>query len=173
MRPLTQILLIVLLAGALGARPGHARGPMHGPLPADQRELIHAMAAANDELTREVAFTDVGYTARTTSENPEIAAMLQKHVSYMQKRVGSGAMVRRWDPAFEEMFRYHDDMTVAVTEIDGGLEAHVMGTTPEAILVAHNHARIISDFVSRGLPAVQSEHPPVVPGEDAGDHPEQ
>jgi hypothetical protein len=156
-----MILRAILIALSLGIATDRATAqpPMRGPLPAEQRQHIHQMAAAHEKIVREVELTDTGYVARTTSDDPQIVAMLHAHVAYMQKRLASGAMVRRWDPAFVEMVEHHSDIDATITELDDGLEVEVTAATFDAIAVAHNHARIVSGFVQEGMPAVQRTHP--------------
>ncbi len=141
--------LLLLLASAAAA---------FGPPPPEQRDLIHRLAGSHEKISREVELTDDGYVARTTSADAEVAGWLKSHVTYMKERMGSGAPVRRWDPAFEEMFRHHGDLTVEITELDDGLRVTVRGATPEAIAVARNHATIISGFAELGFEAVQRTH---------------
>ncbi len=137
---------------------GFAQRPMRGPLPEEQRRLIYEMARDHEKITREVELTASGYRARTTSADTEIVAMLKAHVAYMKKCLASGAMVRRWDPAFVELVAHHEDISAEIIELDNGLEVRVTGATPAAVRVAQNHARIVSGFVNEGEAAVQREH---------------
>ena len=154
----------ILLLIWIGLAPQVALGqrPMRGPLPDEQRQLIHAMASAHDKFMREVELTETGYVAKTTSEDPEIVAMLQEHVAYMKKRIDGGGMVRRWDPAFVELLAHHEDIEVTIAELENGLEVVVEGKTPQAIEVAQNHANIVSGFVDLGFEAVHREHSAVL-----------
>jgi hypothetical protein len=60
------------------------------------------------------------------------------------------------------MFHHHADLSVYVLKVRGGVEVRVDGATPEAILVAQNHANIISEFAEMGMEALQATHPAVV-----------
>ena len=132
---------------------------MGGPLPDEQKEIIREMAARHQELKREVTMTNDGYTATTTTDNKELAAKLKAHLSYMEKRLESKAMVRRWDPAFVEMVEYYDLLETEILPLENGVKVTVKGKTPDAIKVAQNHAKIVSGFAKEGQPAVQREHP--------------
>lgn len=135
---------------------------MRGPLPSEQREIIHYMAEHHTELVRKVTMLEDGYEASTTTSNKELARKLKQHFRYMEKRIGSGAMVRRWDPAFEEMVKFHDQITTKVEYLDNGIKVLVTGKTPEGIKVAHNHAKIVTGFTKEGATAVGREHEAVV-----------
>ena len=147
-----------LLGLALAAPVAHGRPAMRGPLPAEQRDLIHHMAQEHESIDRQVEFTDSGYVATTTSDDPELAEVLRAHVAYMKARLDSGAMVRRWDPAFREMVAHHGDLVTTIEKLESGLRMTVTGNTPDAVKVARNHARIVSGFVEEGQVAVAREH---------------
>lgn len=132
---------------------------MGGPLPDEQKAILHEMATRYRELHREVVVTPDGYTATTTTENKELAAQLKAHLAYMEKRLESKAMVRRWDPAFVELVKYYDQLDTEVSPLPNGVKVTVKGKSLEAIQVARNHAKIITGFVENGAAAVQREHP--------------
>ncbi len=153
----TKFSALWIAASFLPVALSSAEDSFRGPLPERQREIIHRMAADHEKIHREVELNEKGYTARTTSDDPEIAALLKEHFAYMKKRMGAGAMVRRWDPAFVEMVEHHDDIEVTGKEIEKGLEVRVVGKTEDAINVAKNHAEIISGFVRTG--EIHEKHP--------------
>ena len=155
--------LIVISVGMLLLNPVWARPAFRGPLPQEQKDIIQYLAEHHRELRRQVTLTDKGYAAVTTSENPIVVEKLKTHFDYMEKRLGSGAMVRRWDPAFVEMVSYYDQLESEITPLSDGMKITVTGKTPEAVLVAQNHARIVTGFVGEGQSAVQQEHPAVIP----------
>lgn len=154
--PLARLVFCGLVVGLVGQVMAQER--MRGPLPPEQRAAIAFLAEHHKELKREVTLSDDGYTATTTSENAEVSKRLREHFAYMKKRMESGAMVRRWDPAFVEMVQYHYQIKTEVTELENGIRVKVTGTTPEGVQVARNHAKIISEFVKRGFPAVHEPH---------------
>lgn len=135
--------------------------PMNGPLPEEQRNIIHDLAQRHTELKRKVTLTKKGYTATTTTPNKDLADMLKKHVTYMKKRLDSEAMVRRWDPAFAEMVDHYDDLEATIELIKGGVKATIQGKTPEAIKIAQNHAKIVTAFTKNGSDELHEEHPAI------------
>ncbi len=162
MKPFKTTFLFLCAATLSAALPLSVCGeePVRGPLPERQRDIIHRMAENHAKIRREVVPDAEGYSARTTSEDPETEAILREHFAYMKKRLGAGAMVRRWDPAFVEMLEHYADIVVTEKEIPGGLEVRVVGKTADAIKVAQNHAAIISGFVRTG--EVDKPHPKVL-----------
>lgn len=155
---------VVLFFGAttvlsLAKGPG-GKGAMRGPLPEEQRELINTLAKNHKKLNRKVTLNDKGYVATTTSGDQKLAEALKKHFRYMKKRLDSGAMVRRWDPAYAEMTAHYDKLEVKAEELKNGLKVTIVGKTPEAVKVAHNHAKIVTSFVKNGSDEVQKKHEP-------------
>jgi uncharacterized protein len=150
--------LVAFLAGVpVGAQPaGRGMSP-------EAQEQIHALFDGHEMIQRTVVQTKEGYTAVTESDDPKIAAALQKHVSQMAARLESGLQVRRWDPAFEEYVAYYGEMTHAFEKTDKGMKATVKGKTPLAIKVAQNHAVVVSAFAAHGWSEHDKRHPAVKP----------
>jgi len=130
-------------------------------MPAEARANIHALFDGHATITRTVEVTKTGYIAVTESSDPEVATALRGHVNQMSKRLESGLMVRRWDPAFAEYVEFYAQIEHEFTPTDRGLKATVTGKTPDAIRVARNHAQVISEFVADGWVGHDRSHPAV------------
>lgn len=52
-------------------------------------------------------------------------------------------------------------LEIEIEEIEGGVRVEVTGKTPDAILVAQNHANIISGFVKKGRAQMHATYPAV------------
>ena len=129
------------------------------------RENIHGLFDGHEKLHRKVEVTDTGYRSTTTSDDPAIVKMLQTHVREMKKRLKSGLMVRRWDPAYEEFANHYDDIDIEITDIENGISVVAKGTNEEARKVARNHAGIIGKFIEHGWSEHDNLHPAVLSGE--------
>lgn len=150
---------------AQGPGRGQGRGQGRGPGgPGGFQEAIHTLFDNHEKIKRTVEMTDTGYTSRTVSDDPEIAKTLQKHVKEMQDRLGSGMMIRRWDPAFAELVEHYQEIDHEFKEVDGGVEMIARGKTPDAVKVAQNHARIVSGFVKKGPDQMHKTHPAALAG---------
>ena len=146
-------LAATLLLGCLSPSASIGQG-----LPAEARNQIHALFDHYESISRTVELTKTGYVAVTESEDPKVAAALKSHVAQMSKRLESGRMVRRWDPAFAEYVRHYDDMEHKIESTDKGLRVVVNGKTPVAVKVAQNHAGVIMDFAEHGWEAHDKRH---------------
>ncbi|MDF1851309.1 MAG: hypothetical protein P1U85_10780, partial [Verrucomicrobiales bacterium] len=163
MKLLSLLLASLILFSSLEARPP-GKGPAQGG--SDFRGVIHSLFANYEDFERKVEILENGYRAVTTSKDPKSAKLLQEHVIQMKERLDGGFGVRHWDPAFAELREHHEDMTIELEEITGGVSVSVMGKTPEAIQVAKNHAKIVSGFVEKGGEQMHATHPAVVSGKE-------
>lgn len=151
---------LLLIASALtltllaAPRAAYAQG-----MPKELHDNIHSLFDNHAKFTRKVEMTEKGYIAVTESSDPKLAKILREHVSQMRERLQSGLMVRRWDPAFPEFIAHYDDITHRVEATRNGLKITVAGKTPNAIKVAQNHAKIVSDFAANGWKAHDTSHP--------------
>lgn len=145
-------------AAAQGPGQGAGRGRGAGGGPGGFQEAIHTLFANHTKIKRTVELTKTGYKARTLSDDPVIASTLQKHVREMRERLGSGLMIRRWDPAFAELVEHYAEIDHEFKEVEGGVEMIATGTTPEAVKVIQNHARIVSGFVDKGPAQMHKSH---------------
>lgn len=152
-------LLLPLQAQGPGRGQGKGQGQGGGPGGGGFQEAIHKLFDNHDKIKRTVEMTDAGYKSRTVSDDPEIAKTLQKHVKEMRERLGSGMMIRRWDPAFAELVEHYEDIEHEFKEVDGGVEMVAKGKTPDAIKVVQNHAKIVSGFVKNGTKQMHETHP--------------
>lgn len=139
---------------------GHEKG--RGGMPDEFRDVIHGLFAAHEGIERKVEMTETGYRATTTSADPALAEKLQEHVAQMKGRLDTGKGVRRWDPAFEEFRRHYEEIETRIEPVDGGVVVEVRGTTPDAIAVAQNHARIVTGFVEKGEARHHATHEPAL-----------
>ncbi len=120
---------------------------------ADMRTIMQ-LFRNHGAIRRRVETIEGGVRAITESDDPEVAALLQAHVSSMYRRVEEGKLFTMMSPTLPTMFanarRYRRVLAltpkgVVVTE----------STTDQALertIVAH--AGEISGFVARGMPAM-------------------
>lgn len=145
--------LVAAFSATSCAQQGSGRG-----LPAEAREQIHALFDNHAKIHRELKLTATGYTATTESDDPKVAAALQKHVKQMEERLGSGLSVRRWDPAFAEYCDYYAEMDHTFTPTAKGVRMTVTGRNAAAIKIAQNHAKVVSAFAEQGWSEHDKKH---------------
>ena len=160
---------LCLMPNLEGAGKGKGQGKGHGHnqgqgMPEEMRKVIHGLFDDHDKIERKIELTESGYQAITTSKDPNVAELLQKHLDQMEARLKSGKMVRRWDPAYEELMRHYDNIDFEITEVEGGISVVATGKNEDAVRVARNHASIISQFVEYGWAEHDKTHPAVLTG---------
>jgi hypothetical protein len=145
--------LVAALSGTSCAQQGGGRG-----MPAEAQEQIHALFDNHAKISRDLKLTTTGYTATTESDDPKVAAALQKHVKQMQDRLKSGLSVRRWDPAFAEYCDHYDVLDHQFTATAKGVRMTVTGKNAVAIKIAQNHAKVVSAFAAHGWSEHDKKH---------------
>jgi hypothetical protein len=179
MKCLTYALVIALLAcsvtevtaqgrrfrGGRGAQGGH--GPGRGGPGRDKdflvdRDDFHFLLEHHDQIRRKVKQLKDGVETVTESDNQEVAAKIQKHVSAMYQRVENRRPIRMRDPLFAEIFRHADKIKMRVENTPKGVR--IIETSDDAYVVSliQSHAQVVSAFVSDGFQEAQKTH--AVPG---------
>lgn len=114
-------------------------------------QAIHALLSDHEKITREVTDIPDGIESVTTSEDPEVAAVIQKHVHEMAVRLEKGQPVRMWDPLFREIFAHYDKIKMEVIEVDGGVKVRETSDDPMVVMLIRQHAHQgVSEFVRDG-----------------------
>lgn len=70
------------------------------------REVYHELLRRHEAIDRQVTDLPNGVLTLTTSEDPEIAALIRLHVRQMVARFEQGLPVRRWDPLYAELVKH-------------------------------------------------------------------
>ena len=156
--------------GGCGKCAGHGQGAGHGQAagahqPPD-RETIHGMLAQHEKIQRSVKDIDGGIVADTTSKDPEVAAMIKKHVAEMKTRLEQGQPTRMWDPLYAALYEHHDEIAMSIVEIEGGVRVTETSKNPEVVALIRQHAtRGVSEFAAQGF---ERAHQPTPLPEKAG-----
>ena len=112
-----------------GKGAGHGQGAgAHQP---PDRETIHGMLAQHEKIQRSVNDIDGGIVADTTSKDPEVAAMIRKHVAEMKTRLEQGQPTRMWDPLYAALYEHHAEIAMSIVEIEGGVRVTETSKNPE------------------------------------------
>ncbi|MBF6057691.1 MULTISPECIES: hypothetical protein [Thiomicrorhabdus] len=121
--------------------------------------LFSTLLEHHQQLKRETEKLPNGIRSCTTSENPELARIIQEHVIGMEKRFAGGRAIRSWDPLFAALFEYKDQIDMQYNMIDGGVEAVLTSDDPKLIELIHCHDDTLHGFVERGFAAGGEESP--------------
>lgn len=161
----------------LGGDGPHAMGHFSAtPLPGDDGPcgthdeclvIFHLFSECGPDrkgvINRNVQLTDEGYTARTTSDNATVAALLQSHVEHMRVRVRDHRPMNTWDPLFAALFNAstRGELDVVTKNLTDGVFVNETGRTPCSVAVLQEHSGEVSKFVTRGIAEMRGPAHPV------------
>lgn len=144
---------------AAAPNPADAAKPGPGGM-REARDVFHKLLSEHKKIDRKVEDIDGGVRTVTTSDDPEIAKLIQLHVRQMAARFDAGMPVRRWDPLFAELLKHYDKVTMTIEDIPGGLRVTETSDDPQVVLLIRQHAhKGVSEFVERGFDRAHEESP--------------
>ena len=120
---------------------------------------IQSLLAQHAQLNRQVELLSNGFTATTTSDNPEVVAVLQRHVFDMKARFAKGRAIRSWDAVYALLFAYRDQIDVNYEQLDKGIRSLITTEQEDLVEVLHAHAQAVSLFVQQGKQAAGESYP--------------
>jgi len=121
--------------------------------------VFHKLLEHHGRITRSLEMLENGILARTLSEDPEVVDLLHEHATQMHRRMGEGFGLRKWDPAFVEIFAQADKVQMDMKLIRDGVEVRETSDDPNVVKLIQAHGRGISAFVARGRAAAGQETP--------------
>jgi hypothetical protein len=110
-------------------------------------------------IQRQVTLLENGFTATTTSNNPEIVSTLQTHVSDMKARFAKGRGIRSWDKVYALLFAYREHINIDYKMTPDGVTSIVTTNNPQLVEALHAHAHAVSGFVDQGRQGAGESYP--------------
>ena len=144
----TCLALAALLSLTAAAQPNTA-------LMQDARTL----AFNHGPIQRAVEDVEGGIKAVTTTTDPELVPVLQRHVRAMHDHYTQGGVVRRWDPLFAELSKVSGAVDFTVVDVENGVEVLATSADPNVVLLIRAHAAKVTDFQQRGPGAMRETSP--------------
>lgn len=147
---------VVAALSVLGACAGPSKNrAIADPYPgvntvAQDRAVWQQLLSDHTKIRRSVVYTPTGVEATTESDDPAVAARIIDHAKAMRARVEAEAMVRVWDPVFEELFAKHGAVRLEVSPTPRGVTIRESADNPEAAALLWSHAAGVCDFVREG-----------------------
>jgi hypothetical protein len=112
--------------------------------------LFAELLQCHSQLKRETQRLENGIIARTTSDDPRLAKILQDHVIGMEQRFANGRAIRSWDPLFAALFEFREQIEMHYRAIENGVEATLTAQDPRLIELIHCHDLTLHQFVDYG-----------------------
>ena len=142
----------------------HGRGGSDAEHQAHQADIV-ALLEGHERLTRVTEHLPNGIQTCTTSDDPALAHILQRHAADMKARFAKGRAIRSWDPLFAMLFEQRDAIQVELIAQDNGVCARLTCQDPALIPLIHAHDEALMAFVAEGRVAASKESPvpPTIP----------
>ncbi|MBE9182337.1 hypothetical protein IQ268_27705 [Oculatella sp. LEGE 06141] len=154
--------LIVVLAfsqvaqGQMGRSPGMMRHPgmRHGR----DAQTIHQLFTYHDQIYRTVEEIPGGIRAVTESDNPEVAALIQSHVSQMYDRIAARQSIPMMgmSSTLSTMAQSENQYERQLRLTSKGIEVIETSDHPEMVAVIREHAQEVTQFAEQGMPAMMN-----------------
>lgn len=149
---------------------GYGRGPRGaggGGGPRSEMRTAWALIDGHEDIERVVEEIPGGVRTTTTTTDPELVPMLQRHVAEMADLLESGGRIRNWDPLFAELFNRREDIRITVNNLDNGVEVVETSDEEEVVKLIRAHARKVEEFVAEGDEVLHEATP--LPSDYQGD----
>lgn len=123
-----------------------------GPEMMEDMMAIRKLLMQHEKINRQVENLDNGVKTWTTSEDPEIAAAIQKHVRQMHERIKENKPIRQMDPLFREIFDNAEKIKMEIKDMENGVLVIETSEDPRVVKLIQQHAnRAVSEFVKQGM----------------------
>ena len=128
-------------------------GMMGGTTAADM-SLYRELFSRHTQLRRTVEEIPDGVRTTTESDDPELVAQLQAHVTAMYQHLEQRREVTCMSSSLPTLFRSSINYHRQLTKTPGGVRVVETSSDPRLVLTIRDHAREISGFVKDGMPAM-------------------
>ena len=123
------------------------------------QSVFHRLLERHDAIQRELAHIDGGIRAVTTSDDPEVVALLQDHVPAMHRRLRENFPLRRWDPLYVAIFENRERIRMAIELVPGGVRVEETSANPYVVGLIQAHGEAVTAFARRGHEATGRPSP--------------
>ncbi len=134
---------------------GHGNDAEHQRHEADYRLLLER----HTSISRRTEHRSDGIRAWTTSTDPRVAQILQRHARDMKQRFSKGRAIRSWDVLFQRLYEYRDVVHVHLTMLPDGVYAELSSVDPSVVPYIYAHGRTLVNWVRSGFPAAKEASP--------------
>jgi hypothetical protein len=139
-----------MMGDGMGGMMGNGMGGRMGPMRTGMALFRH-----HNEIRRQMTVLPDGIRATTESDNPDVAALIQEHVTSMYERIDQdrpfGYPMSRTVPA---LFRNTGGYRRQLQLTSKGVMVTETAESADMVRLIHAHAQEITGFVDEGMPAM-------------------
>lgn len=155
-----SLIIVLALSQAVQGQMGRHSGMMghHGMGQGGDAQTIHQLFAYHDQIHRTVEEIPGGIRAVTESDNPEVAALIQSHVSQMYDRIAARQSIPMMgmSSTLPTMAQSEDQYERQLRMTSKGIEVTETSDNPEMVAVIREHAQEVTQFAEQGVPAMMN-----------------
>jgi len=159
---LSILALVVVLAipqvmnAQMGRSPGMMGNPGMGQ--GSDAQTIHQLFADHKQIRRTVEEIPGGIRAVTESDNPQVAALIQKHVSKMYDRVNKKQPIPMigMSSTLPTMTQAANQYRRQIRITPKGIEVTETSGKPEMVALIREHTQEVTQFVKQGMSAMMN-----------------
>jgi len=120
--------------------------------------LFHFLLANREAIQRQVKKIAKGVETVTESDDPKIAATIQRHVESMRQRLKEGRPIHVRDPLSAALFANGQKITMKVEPTKKGVRVVETSTDRYVAKLIQAHAEVVSKFAASGFPEARRNH---------------
>jgi hypothetical protein len=149
---LLTLIVVLLVPQIVQGQMGHS-SMGHGRDAQD----IHQLFVYHEQIHRTVEEIPDGIRAVTESDNPEVATLIQTHVSRMYDRIATGQSIPMigMSSTLSTMAQSENQYERQLQITSKGIEVIETSDDPELVAVIREHAQEVTQFAAQGMPAMR------------------
>ena len=120
--------------------------------------MFHYLLDHREAIQRKVTKIAEGVETVTESDDPEVAATIQRHVESMHQRLQGGQPIHMRDPLFAAVFANAQKITMKVEPTEKGVRVVETSADPYVAKLIQAHAAVVNLFVANGFTEVPNNH---------------
>jgi hypothetical protein len=128
----------------------------HGNPDRGDIQVIHQLFINHDAIQRTVEEVPGGIRAVTESDDPQVAALIQEHVTEMYDRIEEGRELTLMSPTLPEMFANADQYDRQIELTPNGVAITETSEDPEIVALIREHGQEVNEFVAEGMVAMMN-----------------
>jgi hypothetical protein len=158
--PILALLVVLVIPqvvhGQMGRSPGMMGNPGMGQ--GSDAQTIHQLFAYHKQIHRTVEEIPGGIRAVTESDNPQVAALIQVHVSTMYDRVSKQQSIPMigMSSTLPTMLQSENQYQRQLRMTSKGIEVTETSNDPHMVAVIREHTQEVTRFAKQGMPAMMN-----------------
>ncbi len=131
---------------------GMMDGGMMGGGMMEDMQVVRQLFAHHDQIRRSTEEIPGGVQTLTESDNPDVTALIQRHVASMHQRLAEGRWFAMMSQTLPILFQNADRYQRQSQATPNGVRVVKTSEDPDLAIVLRDHAQEVTQFVQEGMP---------------------